>query len=1146
MSRYRRLGLVLGLAALVVHAFALRASAESPALLVADLVPSLPSAASNPRPMAQLGDAAFFLAEDDLHGAELWRTEGTPETTRLLADLCPGTCNSYPSAVAVGDRLVIFARNDEGGALYASDGTAAGTQLIHRFLQPTYLNGVLVAFDDRAWFSAGSGNPYRNELWQSDGTAAGTAAWPVDCGTTCQVESTFLRPAGGALFFGVITPPADPSDDGIRLWRTDGTVAGTRPAEANCPPSCIAHYGPVGVAGGYYYFVGSDTAHGAEVWVAGGGLATPHLVADLAPGNNSPYLVFGFDFRGEAWYQVFIAGTVRWYRFTRTRAVVATEVEPLGPAKAPASVWPAGDRLYFSIQDGATVSLWTVRPGVEGARLLASDLVYADGIGDVDGRALIRIARSGAFQYRLLASDGTVAGTHEIEGIAPLPSFGQRPIAAGSGILINGDDGAHGNEPWVSDGTAAGTRPLGDLRRFAANNSPTTLTAVGDQAAFLLPTNDGGKLYAAGAAAPGAPPTARQPLSDGSFSELAGSGGKLFASQGGYEILAIDLASGTHDSAQVGYGESPFHLTPWRNGVAFGAYEDGEELWLSDGTAAGTRKVRNIYADWPPICPFLCPPAPLYPTEMTPVGERLYFVAVDETGTNLWVSDGSEAGTLPLANTRPYSDVAQLTPFQGGVAFVHYVESLPDISISHGTVASTGPLVPATVESVLLGALGNKLIYTLRQGGFDVIAATDGTPGGTAVLDDLGGAALRPRVRSLRESAPTSRDPLVVRDRLFFAVADDVAGDELWVSDGTATGTRRVADLLPGPQGSYPRSLAAYHGCALFAATDGVTGYEPWASDGQTAWRVADVAPGDAASTPASFTPAGGFVYFTADDGVHGREVFAVATTELDARCAVEPPVNPGPPPGSLTSPAAPGFAFLVKIGPAATSRTGALAPCVAGTVCVTGTAGGSGKVFIRMVATSAGRVAPAIVKLTPEEVEVTVYQLSSGVQKVYRLASTVPPSDVLAGVLGRDAFAASAAASAAFEPMTLLSDAPVRANDTAPARRDAGARWFSPNDIRGYRFKAWLIDATDKRQVVRGEGCLPGTLCFSGPVRGRTDVLVRVLDRRPAAARLTGSGLELWVERTTTHELRKFLLPAEGPTSTSLNGVLDAVGFRR
>jgi hypothetical protein len=190
------------------------------------------------------------------------------------------------------------------------------------------------------------------------------------------------------------------------------------------------------------------------------------------------------------------------------------------------------------------------------------------------------------------------------------------------------------------------------------------------------------------------------------------------------------------------------------------------------------------------------------------------------------------------------------------------------------------------------------------------------------------------------------------------------------------------------------------------------------------------------------------------------------------------------------------------------------------------------------MVPTSAGRVAPAIVKLTPAEVAVTVHQLATGAQKVYQLAATVPPSSVLDGALDRDAFATAAATSTAFEPMEL------RAGE--PAQTAAGARWFKPRDIPGYRFKAWLVDAAGKRTATRPEGCVQGTLCLSGPLRGRTDVLVRLLDRRPAAARLTGTGLELWVERTTTGEVRKFLLPAEGTTSTSLDGVLDPVGFRR
>lgn len=1140
--RFRALGIGL----IVAIAAARTAAGEVPAQLVADLSPSQPSTPSYPSPVAQLGSVAFFTAEESQHGRELWRTEGTPETTRLVADLCPGTCSAVPTVAVAGGKLFVFAFTGWDSALFTTDGTTTGTRLVRRFHRAALFSS-LVAFDGRVWFVINQFPPNRYELWQSDGTTAGTAAWPVDCGPGCNPVGGFLGAAGDELFFGVTTT------GDYHLWRTDGTVGGTRAAEPGCPPSCVSLFSPIGVAGGHYYFAGSDAAHGQELWVAGGGLPAPRMVADLTPGADSTYFTFGFEFAGEAWIWVTAGGPGRWYRLTPTSAVVATEVEPLGAAHAPYVVWPAGDRLYFAVPgDPSPVSLWTVRPGIEAPRQLMSGLQSAGRVGEVDGLELIQIYRPGGDRPHLVVTDGTVAGTREIDGVSPLPVGNLPSLVTNGGILISGDDGVHGFEPWTSDGTAAGTRPLGDLRRTTAGG-PRPLAAVGDEVAFTVGTVSGSAgqdLYAAGAA-PGAPPSARLLLAGSSFGELAGSGGKLFAvhqepATGEPSLLIAEPATGAMQSAAV--GSLPFHLTPWRNGVAFGEYADDEPLWTSDGTVAGTRKVLDLVPGYSPFCPILCPYQIQFPTEITPVGDRLYFVAADGNEGSVWTSDGTAAGTVPLTSPLPYEYVLdqQLTPFQGGIAYVRY--GTAEIWTSHGTVESTRAATAVGTYPLILGAVGNRLVYSTYSPANDAYSlwATDGTAAGTVALHDLGGAAVHPWVSSQRLQTPSLTPPLVVRDRVFFTVDDDTAGDELWVSDGTAAGTRRVADLRPGPIGSYPRSLAAYRGCALFAATDGVGGYEPWASDGASAWRVADVAPGEAASTPEQITPAGGFVYFTADNGAHGREVFAVATTELDARCAVQPPIG-GPPPGSFTSAAAPGFAFLVKIGPSAAASTGVSAPCVNGMVCATGTAGGRGDVFIRMVATTAGRLAPAIVKLTPEAVEVTVYQTATGAQKVYQLAATAPPSTVLAGVLGRDAFAANAAAaSARFAPMTSLGDASSLADAASPARGGAGARWFSPRDIAGYRFKAWLVDASGRRQAVRGEGCLPGTLCFSGPVTGRTDVLVRVLDRRPAAARLTGAGLELWVERTKTHELRKFLLPAESAASTSLNGVLDATGFRR
>jgi len=77
---------------------------------------------------------------------------------------------------------------------------------------------------------------------------------------------------------------------------------------------------------------------------------------------------------------------------------------------------------------------------------------------------------------------------------------------------------------------------------------------------------------------------------------------------------------------------------------------------------------------------------------------------------------------------------------------------------------------------------------------------------------------------------------------------------ELWSSDGTAAGTARFADLLPGPNSSAPGLLAAAAGTSL----------------------LADVAPGPLSSSPLSFIASGANVYFAANDNATGFELWAV------------------------------------------------------------------------------------------------------------------------------------------------------------------------------------------------------------------------------------------------------------------------------
>jgi ELWxxDGT repeat protein len=243
-----------------------------------------------------VGNKVFFLGTDNQHGRELWMSDGT--TTALVKDVRPGSQSgldtSFSDLTNVGGTLYFVATDGldvDGRELWKSDGTAAGTVMVKDIAtghdvnnnnnayesDPAYLtnvNGTLffAARDDNATVAHG------NELWKSDGTAAGTTMVADIVSGSGSSFPIGLTNVSGSLFFFAYTPASN-----YQLWKSDGTAAGTVMVKTINPTGSAYVTGitaPVNV-NGVLYFAADDGVHGTELWRSDRSAAGTVMVSDL-------------------------------------------------------------------------------------------------------------------------------------------------------------------------------------------------------------------------------------------------------------------------------------------------------------------------------------------------------------------------------------------------------------------------------------------------------------------------------------------------------------------------------------------------------------------------------------------------------------------------------------------------------------------------------------------------------------------------------------------------------------------------------------------------------------------------------------------------------------------------------------------------
>src|SRR4051812_15051388 len=133
-----------------------------------------------PRNLHVMGDYLYFFGDDDVHGYELWRSDGTWNGTQMIVDIVPGAGTVSLSNLTDAGGKLFFTASDiaHGRELWTYDPKSNAANMV---LDITSGSGSsfpaeMVAFNNHLWFMAnGSSNsPGQPGLWMSDGTPAGT------------------------------------------------------------------------------------------------------------------------------------------------------------------------------------------------------------------------------------------------------------------------------------------------------------------------------------------------------------------------------------------------------------------------------------------------------------------------------------------------------------------------------------------------------------------------------------------------------------------------------------------------------------------------------------------------------------------------------------------------------------------------------------------------------------------------------------------------------------------------------------------------------------------------------------------------------------------------------------------------------------
>lgn len=789
---------------------------------------TLPSAEI--KELHKFGNKYIFAAYDAGKGLEPWVTDGTVLGTHLVKDINKKEPElNIANVTAFGSKVFFTAETDlEGKEPWVSDGTDAGT-----FLLKDILVGVqgskpkdIFSIGNKVFFSAYN-TATGKELYVTDGTKAGTVlVKDIYAGSGSSfIEYYFPMDDGNTLM------AARTSAKGIELWKTDGTEAGTvlikdiRPGSDDSNPHEFIKFK------GEYYFVAHTSANGTEIWKTDGTEAGTVLAIDVDTGAASSNPTNFYEWKGELYFAAFSVakGTEIWKTDgTKIGTVLVKDIRTGSNNSYPHDFIGTSTLLYFVAEGSSSEGreLWQT-DGTDAGTVLVVDK-YAgsnDSFSDNNNSyiniiddELYAILKDGAGDdaYSLYTTKGAGANALDIVKAGLLTKHSKMQKLNGKLYFMANDGNGESYELWESDGTSVGTKMFDEVNENGETLLLSDFAVVGTEL-YMSMTDVVSNVY-------------KTDISTSKITRITDvttdNDGSLNKNNSGFSVV----------------GDKAYFTA--NDGV------DKSALWVTDGTEAGTIKLRahnstntassegTLFADeyyyscfddtagWEPckvnlitkvntlikdISPGIDDSEPF---QFTVNNGKVYFLAMDGIGGDghkLWATDGTDAGTIRLSPERMES-YDTIAVFNGLV----YAKISGELYKTDGTVIGTVLVKDINTsgdsDPYSFTELNGKLYFTADNGTDGAqLWVTDGTDAGTK------------QVKIINPDGNSWADYFIkLKNKLYFTAETDAEGLEVWETDGTTEGTKLVQDLNVGAGGSSPESLFTTKNTLFFKAKNSI------------------------------------------------------------------------------------------------------------------------------------------------------------------------------------------------------------------------------------------------------------------------------------------------------------------------------------